>query len=250
MNLASQWLVTFDQKPNASTRVFCFPYAGGSPSIYYPWSRELDSSIELSVVQLPGRAQRIKQQPYTHWKPLIVALASAIIYHLDKPFIFFGHSMGGLIAYELSRYLQRKGQPLPQALFISGCAAPLTPSLVPPLGNLPDQTFIEQVDHYYGAIPPMLLENKELLQLVLPTLRADFQVCDSYAHTKSTPLSCPIIAMAGTEDQIANQAAVNAWQAFGSDSFELVMYQGGHFFLNHHHINIIKRIKCVTEHIE
>lgn len=234
MNLASSWLVKFQPRPNATHRLFCFPYAGGSTAIYRAWAQALPEHIELCAVQLPGRGTRIKERPFTHFKPLILALASGIVYEFDRPFLFFGHSMGASIAFELAAYLRRKKQPLPLAIFASGSIAPHRESHIPPLGQLSDEAFTQAVNEQFGIISDVLRQNPEALKLFLPILRADLQACETYKPSTTDPLATAIYALSGSEDPIVTYDDADAWADYTTTHFEHHRFAGNHFFFEAH----------------
>src|SRR5437763_15337105 len=166
------WLVSRKPNPRARVRLFCFPYAGGGDSVFRAWQKGLSEAIEVCPVQLPGRGARISEPPFTELSPLVRAAAQALAPHLDKPFAFFGHSMGALICFELARHLRKDGGPQPVHLFVSGRCGPQTPR-EPFAGDLPDSEFQEMLRRYNGT-PEEVLENRELMELLLPAVRADF----------------------------------------------------------------------------
>src|SRR5438552_7109196 len=122
--VTDSWLACLKPRPHAAVRLFCFPYAGGGASAFRCWPDALPASIEVCPVQLPGRETRFREPPYTRLAPLAEALGHALRPFLDRPFAFFGHSMGALVAFELTRWLRRAGGPQPAHLFVSACAAP------------------------------------------------------------------------------------------------------------------------------
>ena len=220
-------------KPNSSARLrlFCFPYAGGGAVIYRAWPEMLPPQIEISAAQLPGRGNRIREAPYTALMPLVEATCEAILPHLDRPFAFFGHSMGAMIAFELARHLRERGSPQPVHLFVSGRRAPQIPRAPRVRYDAPEPEFIEELRTLEGT-PPEVLDHPELMQLMLPLLRADFSVVHTYAYTPAPPLDCPITAVGGLQDEEANREHLEAWREHTSTDFKVRMLQGGHFFLN------------------
>jgi medium-chain acyl-[acyl-carrier-protein] hydrolase len=223
----------FKQKSSAQAplRLFCFPYAGGSAVIYRAWPDELSSSVEVCPVLLPGRGGRLGETPYEHLEPLLDSLKDAILPYLDRPFAFFGHSMGAMIAFELARRLRREHGIEPIHLFVSGRRAPQVSDPSAPTHNLPQEEFLEELRRLDGT-PREVLENQELLSLVLPVVRADFSIVENYLYTPERPLDCPISAFGGLEDQDVTRENIEAWRHQTVSSFSLRMLPGGHFFLN------------------
>jgi medium-chain acyl-[acyl-carrier-protein] hydrolase len=224
------WLVSRKPNPRAVVRLFCFPYGGGGNSIFRAWQKSLPEAIEICPVQLPGRESRIKEPPFTELSPLVLAAAQALAPQLDKPFAFFGHSMGALVSFELARHLRRGGGPQPVHLFVSGRCSPQT--LKEPLaGDLPDSEFSEVLRRSNGT-PEEVLENRELMELMLPVVRADFAVCNSYVYAPEPPFSFPITAFGGLEDRGVGRDCIEGWREHTTGPFVLRMLPGNHFFLN------------------
>jgi medium-chain acyl-[acyl-carrier-protein] hydrolase len=233
----SSWLQYWYRKPQARVRLFCFPYAGGGASIFRTWSGHLPQDIEVCPVQLPGREDRLLERPFSNLPSLLDALVPALLPYLDMPYALFGHSMGSLISFELARYLrQMEYSHMPVHLFVSGHSAPQIPDPDPPTYHLPDSEFIEELRRLEGT-PEELLQNTEFLQLLLPLLRADFALCDTYKYIHGIPLSVPISAFGGLHDPEVPLDGISAWrvQASGSEeskNFRLRFFEGGHFFVH------------------
>ena len=228
----TSWLRYWHRKPQARVRLFCFPYAGGGASIFRAWSEYLPQDIEVYPVQLPGREDRLLEKPFASLPMLLDALAPALLPFLDMPYAFFGHSMGSLISFELARYLQQmKFDRMPVYLFMSGHSAPQIPDPDPPICHLPDSQFIEELRRL-GGTPEVLLHNMEFLELLMPLLRADFALCDTYEYLHGEALSCPLSAFGGLQDSKVPREGVSAWHVQTSGSFRLHFFEGGHFFLH------------------
>ena len=235
------WLICPKPNPDAQIRLFCFPYAGGSANIFRRWSNHLPNTIEVCAVELPGRGMRIKLPPFTQLEPLITELASVLKPKLDKPFAFFGHSMGGLVSFELALLLRKKYGINPNHLFVSAHRAPQLVDPKPPIHGLPEAEFIAELRRLNGT-PQALLENDELMQLFIPLLRADFAVLETYIYTQQAPLNIPITAFGGLEDQEVSRDQIQAWQEQTSASFALHMFPGDHFFLHSFYSSILEII--------
>lgn len=211
-------------------RLFCLPYAGGGASIYRAWPGLLPISVEVVPVHLPGRETRINEQPFTRLVPLVETLSSVLTPHLDKPFAIFGHSMGALIAFELARQLRRENKPQPVHLFVSGRDAPQLAKAGHQTYKLPEPEFVEEVKRLNGT-PKEVLEHQELKKLVLPSLRGDFEVVQTYTYTTEPKLDCSISAFGGLQDRSATMFHLEGWREHTSSSFSLDMLPGDHFFL-------------------
>lgn len=225
------WVMCPKPNPQANLRLFCFPYAGGGALSFRTWPNGLPTTIEVCAVELPGRGTRMRLAPFTRHDPLVEALAQALLPYLDKPFALFGHSMGGLVSFELARLIRRKYGLLPVHLFVSGRRAPQVPDPDPPIHALPEPAFKEELRRLNGT-PEAVLENKELMQLLIPILRADFAVLETYVYATEPPLECPITAFGGLQDCKVSCDHLEAWRNQTSASFSLQMLPGDHFFLN------------------
>lgn len=225
------WLPAPRPDSTASLRLFCFPYAGGGAMIYRTWADSLPKSVEVIPIQLPGRETRLRETPFTSLQSLVETLGPVLLPYLDRPFAFFGHSMGGLISFELARWLRRHHELQPVHLFVSGRWAPQIVGPDPPSYNLPEAEFLEEVRSLDGT-PEEVFQHPELLQLLLPLLRADFTVCQTYTHLEEEPLRCPITVYGGLQDRSVGRAKLEGWRQHTAASFVLRMFPGGHFFLH------------------
>lgn len=224
------WLNRPKVGPEARLRLFCFPYAGGGASLYRSWAEPLASVAEIWSVQLPGRENRLGEPVYRSLPGLIGALTDALQAELTPPYAFFGHSLGGLIAFELARSLRRQGRPLPLQLFVSGHLAPQLPQCHPPIHGLPYAQFVQELRRYRGT-PEAVLANQELLELLVPVLRADFELFETYVYQPEAPLSCPISAFGGLSDVEVSQEDLAAWRRQTTGLFTFRMLAGNHFFI-------------------
>jgi medium-chain acyl-[acyl-carrier-protein] hydrolase len=235
------WLTNPRPNPRAAVRLFCFPYAGCGASAFHRWPAGLPPTVEVRPVQLPGRESRFREEPFTRLTPLVGALADALRPHLDRPFVFFGHSLGALVSFELARELRRRGGPAPVGLLVAGRGAPHLPQRKPLLGHLPDEEFVEQLAAY-GGVPAEVLAHQELLSLLLPALRADVLVSDTYTPTADTPLACPLHVYGGLEDADVPREDLQAWQELTTGPFDLHLFPGGHFFLHTAEALVLARV--------
>src|SRR4051794_13772560 len=177
-----RWFTPLECRDRARMRLFCFPCAGGGTSLYSAWRDSLPADIGLSLAELPGRECRLLDAPFTRLDDLTQRLADALTSERDGvPFAFFGHSMGALIAFEIARRLRRNSLALPCRLFVSACRAPHLPNQHAPVHSLPDAELRLTLAEF-GGTPRELLDDDELMELVLPTLRADFTVCETYRY--------------------------------------------------------------------
>lgn len=221
------WIVTC--RPTSGVRLLCFPYAGGGPSMVRGWAQYLSPEIELCAAQLPGREARMKELPIGNLRRLVAELADVLEPSLDRPVALFGHSIGGLIAFELAREIRRRYAIEPVHLFVSGCPAPQIRDN-DPLFDLPEDEFLDHMRRFNGT-PREVLEHPEIMQLVLPALRADFSLRDTYVYVEEPPLHCAISVFGGLEDIRVGTEELEKWRAHTSESFQMCLFQGGHFFL-------------------
>lgn len=225
------WFSVAEPNPRASVRLFCFPYAGGDAQVYRAWPRHLPQTIEVVTARLPGRGLRIKEAPIRDLASMVAAVASAVTPYLDRPFAFFGHSMGALLSFELTRLLHERGGRGPAHLFVSGRRAPQIPNDQPNTFDLPDAEFVEYLRSLKGT-PAEVFDHPELLELMLPLLRADFSVVETYQYRPGQDLGCPVTAFGGESDEEVSVEDIKAWGEQTSGRFDVRIMPGDHFFLN------------------
>jgi len=229
--LSETWLSETRQAGRPKLRLFCLPYAGGGAAIYRPWPAGFPATIEVRAVRLPGREQRSAEPPWTDATRAAAALARALLPLLEEPFAFFGHSMGATIAYETARILAQDYGRRPVGFMASGRRAPQLPSRKAQLHLLPDQGLLEELERL-GGTPPSVLKSSELMQLILPTLRADLQLAETYVAAQPSGLACPVVAFGGAGDHEVHRSELEAWRQISNGDFRLHMLEGDHFFVN------------------
>ena len=231
LSCSNRWFTSRSERPQATLRMFCLPYAGGGASAYNSWSNSFPDTIELHAVQLPGRESRYNEPKFTDIHQTVRALADSIKPYLDRPYALFGYSMGALIAFELIRELRRRGEPPPVQLFAAAMGAPQIPPVCPSLVDLPNDSFLEEMRHYYD--PPQDAWNlPELLEIILPTLRADMWMCDGYIYNPEPRFACPIHVFAGQDDRSSPPTIVREWRQQTTEDFNMDVFDGTHFFIN------------------
>jgi medium-chain acyl-[acyl-carrier-protein] hydrolase len=227
----SPWLLSFRAAVHPRLRLVCFPYAGGNAAAYRSWATAFPPDIEVLGVQLPGRGTRFKEPLSTRLAPLLDALALEVTkLGEDAPFAFFGHSMGALLAFELARELRRRGAPLPTHLFVAGHRAPGLPERNAPIHHLSDAEFLTALRRY-GGMPASVLEQPELMEMVLPIVRADFALVEAWRDIQGAPLDLPITAFRGDNDANATAEEMDSWRAHTLGEFILHTLPGDHFFI-------------------
>ncbi len=228
---AARWWVSPQPRPAAPWRLICFPHAGGDATAYHAWAAALPAHIELAAVRLPGRGARLRDPAFTRLEPLLAVLRPALAPLSDKKLALFGHSLGGLLAFELARAWQAEGGPTIEHLFVSGSRAPMVPSPHAPLHTQPDSVLRDYLSAQ-GGTPPELLAHAELMALMLPILRADLAIRENYTFAPGPMLTCPITALGGEADANNPAEALLPWQAHTSGAFRLRLWPGGHFYLH------------------
>lgn len=226
-----RWLAYREVNPRARLRLFCFPYAGGGASAYRGWAAALPPDVEVCPVQLPGRESRLREPAFDRPAPLIAALAEELQPHFGLPFAFFGHSMGAMLSFELARELRRRGQPLPLHLFASGRRAPQVPAREADIHDLPEAEFVAKLRELNGT-PEEVLQHAELMRLLLPVLRSDFAVNETYLFRPEEPLALGISAFGGLVDAEVTREDLVGWNEHRRGPFRLRMLPGDHFFLH------------------
>ncbi len=243
---SSPWLVRRAPRQDARARVLAFPYAGGGASAYYEWPALLPPDIELVAVQLPGREERLGEEPINDLRVLGPRLLDAVCGILDLPTVLFGHSMGALVAYDLAQRLAREGLPGPVHLVASACRAPHLREAWGDPSGMTDEEVVALMRSLDGT-PTEVFEHPELLEMVLPIIRADLAMIVRYEAFSPTPLTCPVTAIGGTYDRDVSAADLGAWAAHTTGPFDLDLFDGGHFFLREHAATVATRIAATVE---
>lgn len=227
----NSWLSFYKPKPQARLRLFCFPHAGGGASSYRLWSNALPPEVDVCPVQFPARENRVMDPPFDELDVLLESLTTALMPHLDMPFAFFGHSFGALISFEFIRHLRREHGIQPVHFCLSGYQAPPITNKLPPISHLPDAEFIAGLREF-DSTPEAVFEHEELMELLLPALRADFEIYEKYEYFSEDKLDCPISAFGGRKDPLVFEEDLQCWQNHTNSSFAVRMFPGDHFFLH------------------
>lgn len=227
--IASPWFANVCRRNGAALKLFCFPYAGGNTATFHNWHQDLPTRVEIYPVQLPGRGLRLREGLFTRMDALISEMMQALRPFLNCDFAFFGHSMGALIAFELARALRAHHDLEPKCLFVAGRRAPQMPDEIAGAYALPDDEFIVRLQNLNGT-PGEVLNNPEMLEFVLPIIRADFELVQTYTYREGPRLSCPIKAFGGLGDEYVTKSSLLAWRDYTTGLFSLSMIPGGHFF--------------------
>jgi surfactin synthase thioesterase subunit len=240
----SRWFLRFRQVQRPVLKLFCLPYAGGGATVYRQWHQFLESGIELYALQLPGRGSRLEEPPCLDLLYLAGQVAEAVLHESGSSrFALFGHSMGALLAFEVSRRLSERGQRQPECLFVSGRHAPHVDSGVPGCQRrcLSDAEFVDELRRLEGT-PSDVLANPELLGLLMPALRGDFTLLENWRLRPSPPLDLPLVALAGRLDPHVRVESVRKWSTWTRGRFELLTYPGGHFFVHEDEPRVVRDV--------
>lgn len=232
MHAAETWFCR-DAGVSAPARLFYFPFAGGNPAALLPWQADLGDSVELWVAQLPGHGVRLLEEPERNLDELVARLTEAVAGLADRPFAFFGHSLGALMAFEVTRALRRQRLALPSRLWVSGAEGPQTRSVKQRLADLPEPELIAAL-HDYGGTPAELLAEREMMQLVLPGIRADFALSEGYRYRPEPPLALPVQVLRGDADPYVEPERAAGWARETTGPVRERVYPGDHFFLYRH----------------
>lgn len=225
----TKWIYCPAPKPEATLRLLCFPYAGSGPTVFWEWSKSLPQAVEMWGIRPPGRETRLREKAFRQLPPLVETIGEVLRPFLDRPFAVFGHSLGALVGFEVTRYWRRHSDPQPLHLLLSGHRAPHRPPLNPPVYRADDQTFLRRIRNL-GGTPQRFFEMSDLVEMMLPSLRADFTCWETYDYQEGAPLDAPITAVGGYDDTEATEEDIAAWRQHTRNDFTYHMFPGGHFY--------------------
>ncbi|MCX2967728.1 alpha/beta fold hydrolase [Streptomyces sp. TRM70308] len=219
-------------------RLFCLPYAGGTARAYADWQDALPAGIEVCPVELPGRGRRFGDPVHTGLEPLVDDVVATVADRLDRPYALYGHSFGALVAFETARRLQERGRP-PARLAVAAFRSPGTPPADPPLSALPDAGFRRFLGEL-GGTPRELLDDDAFMELMLPVIRADFRIAETYGDRPDARVNCPLTAFGSADDQRFGLPEVRGWTAHTTARATFHQVPGGHFFLHSHRDRLLE----------
>lgn len=211
------------------------------------WQSALEPAVEVCAVQLPGHGPRLREPAHTSWGDLVNSISPQIASADSRPFAFFGHSLGGLLAFEVARYCKRRGYRGPACLFISGSSAPRNRPRED-LHLLDDDALIVALRDFNGT-PPEVLANRELMEILLPVIRADLFLAETYEYEPGEILDVPIKVLAGTSDPDVGIDEVKAWENETGNGCEIKSFEGDHFFIHSQQDAVLRYVKEVLQRI-
>jgi len=226
MNGKNPWIQSFGSYGTPELRLVCFPFAGGSPVAFRGWTARMPN-IEVVAIQLPGRGSRAAEPAYTRMDDLLERLKSELAHLSDLPTVYYGHSMGAVVAFELA--LMTCGKARPIALALSGRSAPSAPRALPKMHDLPRQNFLDAVRRL-GGMPEAVFEDADLMVLLETGLRADFRLLELWNESATQRVDIPLLCSAATSDLAAPIKDVGRWRRHTTSDFRLRVFEGDHFF--------------------
>ena len=239
----NQLFVSINAPSKVERVLFCFPHAGGGASTFYDWRDKIEGNTQVFALQLPGRESRFGEPLLSNLSEVIELIGAEFHRNGERaPFIFYGHSLGALIAFELCRVFREVGEPLPQHLIVTGASTPHLHYKKQPLSNKPEEELLRKIRDF-GGMPASILQDRTLLELLLPILRADLSVFESFQYDEEAPLPIEITAIAGEQDESAPVEEVEAWKAHTAKPFTFHKMRGGHFFVKE---NLGEIIECIN----
>ena len=227
-----KWFPPRTARSGVRVRLFCLPHAGSGAAVFYRWRRLLPPAIEAVPVLFPGRETRLAEPPPARVDDVVEALTDAAQGEFHLPYAFFGHSMGALLAYKWARRIHAVGLPSPTCLILSGKEAAHVSSRHRRLHQLPDEELVEQLRQRYGTPGPSLAD-PELRAVLLPTLRSDLRLVESYRHGPEARLDCPLVVLAGADDRSVSKAGLAAWAELTDGPVSSARLPGDHFYHVH-----------------
>jgi surfactin synthase thioesterase subunit len=237
------WLVCRRPAPNAVARLVCLPYAGGGANVFYGWEAVLGPRFEVWTATLPGREKRLREAATASMASVADPLANAVL-RLPGPVALYGHSMGGLIALEVARRLDRAGAP-PSWLLVGAAPAPQRSYE----GIDPDDASDDDVVRWMrslGGVSEAVMQDAELLEVVLPVLRQDLRLCARYRYVQEHRLSCPVHAFLGSRDRFTPAGRMLGWADTTTGPYLLEEVDGGHFFLHERRESLLASISATV----
>jgi medium-chain acyl-[acyl-carrier-protein] hydrolase len=242
MQPINPWIFCPRPIPSPRFRLICVPFAGRGASVYREWPQLMLPDVEMCALQLPGRESRPNDRPFKRMKEAVQRAAEVLQPYLDVPYALFGHSMGALVCFELARSMRRQHRPGPVHLFASGRRAPHLPDPRPFLHPMPAEQFVTEIIRRFKGIPTAVLLEPDLMELLLPMLRADVEMVETYEYVPEAALECPITVLGGREDTEARFEELIAWRQHTNHRFQTEILAGNHFFIQFAQKQIVETV--------
>ncbi len=239
----SKWLAPGLAQTRATMRLFCLPYAGGGASAYRTWQAAFPPDLQVAPVMLPGRESRLSEPLFRSTNDLVPRLVEGLLPFLDRPYAFFGHSMGALLAFEATRLMRKRGMPLPRQLFLSSHRAPHLPDRGLQVHQLSREDFRLALRNL-GGTPQEVLDHEELMAIAEPILRADFELCETYICTPDDALDTPMAIFGGTADPDIPEEDLQAWREHTRAEMRLRMFPGHHLYVHEERDALLREIRA------
>jgi len=243
--MKNAWIRVHVARPLAIRRLVCFPHAGGGGNAYRPWANTLPEDVELCAIELPGRETRFGEPLVNRMPTLLEALEPIAEALCDRDTVFFGHSMGAVLAYELALRLEARGGRVPRHLVVSARRAPHLAVGDPAIHALSDDAFLDALVTRYEGIPAELLAHRDLIDLLLPIVRADITLLETFTPTRDGRLGCPISAFGGVADRHATREQLEGWAAHTAGGFDCRTFEGGHFYLGQRRDQVMDALSAI-----
>jgi len=238
-NRRASGLVRLRPTPEATTRLLILPHAGSGVGRFHALGDLLPRSIEPWAVCLPGRERRLAEPPLDSMKAVVEEVRALVdVQSRDPGWVLFGHSMGGLVAWELARHLE------PRLLAVSGARSPDDPVVDTELVTLDDRGLMSEMRTRFGGFPPEVDDYPELIELSLDTLRADLVALAAYRAESVEPLDIPIVAFRGASDTVCSRGEVGRWDRCTNRAFRMREFPGGHHYLFDHPHDVVAALRA------
>lgn len=230
VNSVGRWLRRPRPVANPRLRLVCLPHAGGTAGAFYGWTASLPPDMELVAVQYPGRQDRLAEPGLRDMGELADSVAQALLPLLDRPVALFGHSMGAVLAYEVTLRLETLYRARARQLFVSGHASPTRPRDGRDLHLRDDAAMLAGLLEL-GGMDEAVPADPELLALLMPSFRADLRLIETYRPRGAWPVTVPVTAYTGDADPGVPVPDVAAWADLTASEFDVRVFPGGHFYL-------------------
>lgn len=244
----SPWLPGHEYQQETLPLLFCFSYAGGTGELYRQWQRPLQQSCRVCPVELPGRGSRFGE-PFARSIPEAAAsIAAAIGPYSHARYALFGHSLGSVMALETARTLQRDNMPMPAAIVVSGRFPPHAQATRKRFHTVPDAALLDEMRRL-GGTPEEILNNKEIIEMLLPVVRDDFRLLETFDSPQLPRVDAPIHVCCGRDDEDSPVALLERWEEVTSASCSITLFQGGHFYINESRDALLRHIEAVMRDV-